>query len=220
MTRRFGAYLAERFGPEVFLFAAYAAERFRSAVFLFAAYAAERFRPAVFLPAIALHVLLALWAAGAEPTPRGLAAAAGVATLLLLQFRLWDDLEDRDRDRAAHPERVLASTTPAPFRRALVAIGLGNLVALAAAQTAAALTGLIVLDFAFFAAYRLRARAPDHVWRFGVLLVKYPVFVGLVAAAAGAPRTLRLALAMAAMYAAAGVYEACHDRRRTTGAQP
>ena len=211
MTRRFAAYLAERFGPEVFLSAAYGAERFRSAVFLFAAYLTQRFRPAVFLPATALHVLLALWAAGAQPTAAGLAAAAALATLLLLQFRLWDDLEDRDRDRAAHPERLLPRTSAAPFRRALVAIGLGNLVALAAAQTAAALMGLVVLDVAFFAAYRLRARASDRVWRFGVLLAKYPLFVGLLAAAAGAPRTPRLALAMAAMYAAASVYEACHD---------
>ena len=194
------------------LFAAYLAERFRPEAFLFAAYLTERFRPAVFLPAIALHVLLALWAAGAEPTAARLTAAAGLAALLLLQFRLWDDLEDRDRDRAAHPERVLARTAPAPFRRALVAIGLGNLVAVAAAPSVAALTGLVFLDAAFFAAYRLRARASDRVWRFGVLLAKYPVFVGLVAAAAGAPRTPRLALAMAAMYAAASVYEACHDR--------
>ena len=216
----FAAYLAERFRPALFLFAAYLAERFRPALFLFAAYLAERFRPALFIPAIVLHVLLALWAAGAEPTAARLVAAAGVTTLLLLQFRLWDDLEDRDRDRAAHPERVLARTSPAPFRRALVAIGLGNFVALAAAPSAAALTGLVVLDAAFFAAYRLRARASDRVWRFGLLLAKYPSFVGLVAAAAGAPRTFRLALAMAAMYAAASLYEACHDRRGTTGALP
>ena len=35
---------------------------------LFAAYLVERFRPAVFVPATALHLLLALWASGAEPT--------------------------------------------------------------------------------------------------------------------------------------------------------
>ena len=187
---------------------------------LFVAYLAERFRPAVFVPAIALHLLLALWAAGAEPTAARLVAAAGLATLLLLQFRLWDDLEDRDPDRVTHPDRVLAGASPAPFRWALVALGLANLIVLAAAPSGAAAAGLTGVDAAFFAAYRLRAGVPDPVWRFGVLLAKYPAFVGLIAAAIGAPRTLRLALAMAAVYAAACAYEAYHDRSPVDGAQP
>ena len=108
---------------------------------------------------------------------------------------------------------------PAPFRRALVAIGVGNLVVLAA-RSAVAAAGLAFLDVAFLAAYRLRAGVPDRVWRFGVLLPKYPIFVGLIAAAIGAPRTLRLALAMAAAYAAACAYEAYHDRSPVDGAQP
>ena len=187
---------------------------------LFAAYLAERFRPVVFVPAIALQLLLVLWAVDAEPTAARLVSAAGLATLLLLQFRLWDDLEDRRRDRATHPERVLVVASPAPFRRALVVIGLGNLAVLAAAPSAVAPAGLVVLDVAFAAAYRLRAGVSDHVWRFGVLLLKYPIFVGLIAAATGAPRTLRLALAMTVMYAAASGYEAHHNRRRTIGTLP
>lgn len=179
---------------------------------VFAAYLAERFRPAVFIPAIALHLMLALWAAGAVPTAARLASAAGAAALLLLQFRLWDDLEDRDRDRVNHPHRVLVHASPAPFRRALVALGLANLVALAAAPSAGAAAGLAALDLAFFAAYRLRASVPDPCWRFGVLLAKYPVFVGLIAAATGSPRAFQLALAMALMYAAASTYEVFHDR--------
>ena len=185
----------------------------------FAAYLAQRFRPTVFAPATALHVGLALWAAGAEPMPGRLAAAAGLAALLLLQFRLWDDLEDRGRDRATHPERILVVAPPAPFRRALVAIGVGNLVVLAA-RSAVAAAGLAVLDVAFLAAYRLRARVSDRLWRFGVLPAKYPAFVALVAVAAGAPRTPRLALAMAVMYAAAIGYEVHHDRPGESGAPP
>lgn len=143
-----------------------------------------------------------------------------MAPLLLLQFRLWDDLEDRHRDRMPHPERVLVLAPPAPFRRALVAIGLVNLAAFAAAPSTVALTGLVALDAAFVAAYRLRAGASDPVWRFGVLLLKYPIFVGLLSAAGGTPRTFRLALAMAVMYAAAASYEVHHNRCRTTGALP
>ena len=119
-----------------------------------------------------------------------------------------------------HPERVLIGAPPAPFRRALVAIGLGNLTALAAAPSALALSGLVALDVAFVAAYRLRARVSDRVWRFCVLLLKYPIFVGLLATASGTPQTFRLAVAMTGMYAAAGGYEVYHNRRRTTGALP
>ena len=186
---------------------------------LFAAYLGERFRPAVFVPATALHLLLALWASGAQPTAR-LLTTAGLAALLLLQFRLWDDLEDRDRDVRTHPERVLVLAPPAPFRRALVAIGLANLAALAAAPSALAPMGLVALDIAFAAAYRLRARVSDGVWRFGVLLLKYPIFVGLLAVAAGMPAAFRLAVAMAVMYAAAASYEFHHNRRPTGGGLP
>ena len=185
---------------------------------LFAAYLGERFRPAVFVPATALHLLLALWASGAQLTAR-LLPAAGLAALLLLQFRLWDDLEDRDRDGRTHPERVLVLAPPAPFRRALVGIGLANLAALAAASALAPI-GLIALDVAFVAAYRLRARMSDRVWRFRVLLLKYPIFVALLAAAAGTPPAFRLAVAMAVMYAAAASYEVHHNRRPTAGALP
>ena len=187
---------------------------------LFAAYLGERFRPAVFAPATALHLLLALWASGAEPTTARLLPAAGLTALLLLQFRLWDDLEDRDRDGRTHPERVLVVAPPAPFRRALVGIGLANLATLAAAGAAFALAGLVALDVAFAAAYRLRAGVPDGVWRFGVLLLKYPIFVALLAAAAGTRQAFRLAVAMALMYAAAASYEVHHNRRPTAGATP
>ena len=185
---------------------------------LFAAYIVERFRPVVFIPAITLQVVLALWAANAEPTAGRLVPAAGLAALLLLQFRLWDDLEDRDRDRVTHPERVLVVASPAPFRRALAAIGLGALALFAAGPSTAALAGLVLLNAVFAAAYRLRARVSDHVWRYRVLLLKYPVFVGLIATVSGEPRPWRLALAMALIYAAACGHEAMHDRVGTMGA--
>ena len=186
---------------------------------LFAAYLVERFRPSVFVPAIVLHAALALWATGAEPTAARLASTAGLAALLLMQFRLWDDFEDRGRDRATHPERVLAVAPAAPFRRALAAIAIGNLIAMAA-RSAAAAAGLAVLDVAFLAAYRLRTGVSGPVWRFGILLAKYPAFVALVALAAGPPQTLRLSLATAVMYAAAILYEVLHDRHAGSGARP
>ena len=81
--------------------------------------------------------------------------------------------------------------------------------------------GLLALDIACVAAYRLRARMSDRVWRFRILLLKYPIFVALLAAAAGTPPPVRLAVAMAVMYAAAvSCYEIHHNRRPTAGALP
>ena len=183
-----------------------------------AAYVAERFSPAIFVPALAVHVALALWVADVSPTLARLVQAGGMAALLLLQFRLWDDLEDRERDRVSHPDRVLVRAAPTPFRWVLAALGLTNLVVFAAAPSGVAFAGIIALDAGFLAAYRLRARLTDHVWRFRVLLLKYPAFVGLVATAIGVPRPGPLALAMGAMYAAACGFEVFHNRHQTIGA--
>ena len=187
---------------------------------LCAAYVAERFRPAIFIPALALHVVLVLWVVDVSPTPARLVQAGGMAALLLLQFRLWDDLEDRERDRVTHPDRVLVRAAPTPFRWVLAAIGLTNLVVFAAAPSSVALVGIITLDGGFGAAYRLRSRLKDHVWRFRVLLLKYPAFVGLIATAIGTPRPGPLAVAMGAMYAAACGFEVFHNHHRTIGAMP
>lgn len=188
---------------------------------LFAAYLRERFSPLVFGPAIGLHAAAALWAA--PELHHGLFAAsvavAGFATALLLQFRLWDDLEDRERDRQSHPERVLARTRPTPFRAAFAFLTVLNVVLLAAAGSRLAVAGLVVLNVFFWIAYRrLRRELSERVWTYQVLLIKYPVFVGLLAASIGSPLPWRLAAAAIAVYLCACVYEALHDRRLPLGA--
>jgi hypothetical protein len=185
----------------------------------FGAYLRERFRLSIFGPAIALHVTGALWANGAAPEPAAILYCAGLATLLLLQFRLWDDLEDRERDRAAHPDRVLVCASPSPFRRLLAALCLVNVALMAATGSRSAPGGLALLNLAFWLAYRrMRPRLPDFVWRFQVLLFKYPAFVGLLAAAIGTPLSGRSIAAALAVYATACAYEVLHDRRIQIGA--
>ena len=182
----------------------------------FTAYLRERFRPSIFGPTTALLVTAALWATGATRTSAMMLESVGLAALLLLQFRLWDDLEDRERDLAAYPDRVLVRGLPAPFRRALAALGLTNVALLGATGSRAALVGLMVLDLAFWVAYRrMRPRLSDGVWRFQVLLLKYPALVGLLAAAIGTPLPGRLAVAALATYASACVYEILHNRQVT-----
>ena len=181
---------------------------------LFVAYLRERFPLAIYGPAITLHVAAALWATALRPTLVSLARPAGFAALLLLQFRLWDDLEDRERDRAAHPNRVLVRNVPAPFRLALIALAIGNLALFAIAGSVAATAGVALLDLSFWLAYRrVRPRVGDGIWRFSVLLIKYPAFVGLLATTTGALAPDRLLVAVLGVYACACAYEAVHDRR-------
>ncbi len=184
----------------------------------FAAYLRERFKPKVFGPAAVLLAAAALWSAGASPRVTFGATALGLAVVLLLQFRLWDDIEDRERDRYRHPERVLVRSDPAPFRLTCVLLMVLNVLLLVVIGARAAALGLGCLDLFFWMAYgRLRQRLPDRAWRFQILLLKYPVFVGLLAASLGSPLSLRLLVAAVAVYVCACAYETLHDRQKPLG---
>jgi hypothetical protein len=184
----------------------------------FVAYLRERFRPKVFGAAAVVLGAAALWATAASPALASVVVAVGLAVVLLLQFRLWDDLEDLERDRVVHPHRVLVRSEPSAFRSACVALGATNILLVGVVESAAAV-GLVGLDLFFWLAYRtLRRRLSDRVWRFQVLLIKYPVFVALLAAALGSPLSWRLLAASGAIYLGACAYETLHDRQLPLGA--
>jgi hypothetical protein len=114
---------------------------------------------------------------------------------------------------------VLVRSNPAPFRLACTLLGTANALLLAAHGAPAAVLGLVCLDVFFWIAYgTLRPRLSDHVWRFHVLLLKYPAFVGLVAATLEPVMPLRLFVASLAIYACACAYECLHDRQLPWGA--
>jgi hypothetical protein len=186
---------------------------------LVAGYLAERVRPIVFLPVLAALWLAAMWAAGRE-TSASRALSLALLACVLLQFRLWDDLEDLGHDRRFHPDRVLVHAPPGPFWLLLGALTVAAL-AIAAAAGPAALVPLTTLDLAFLAAYRVvRPRVPGGLWRYPVLLSKYPAFVLITAAAAGAVADIaRIAAVMVTAFAGACVYEALHDRPGPSGAR-
>ena len=183
-------------------------------------YLAERVRPAVFLPALAGLWLAAVWAAGGSPGAGRSALSFALLGCALLQFRLWDDIEDLAHDRRAHPDRVLARAPSGPFRWLLGVLTIAAL-AIAAASGPAVLGTLCALDLMFLAAYRLvRPRVADGVWRYPLLLSKYPAFALVTAMAAGAVADpARIVAVMAAVFAGACLYEALHDRRRPAGAR-
>jgi hypothetical protein len=181
------------------------------------AYLRERFRLKVFGPAATMHAAAALWATGLRPTTGSVALALGVAVGLLLQFRLWDDLEDLERDRVCHPQRVLVRANPAQFRLIGTILAGVNVLIVAARSPIAAL-GLVGLDLGFLIAYTmLRGSLSDRVWRFHVLLLKYPVFVCLIAAPVGRVLPWRLLVASCVVYLCACTYETLHDRQLPSG---
>jgi hypothetical protein len=186
---------------------------------MFAAYLGERLKAGIFGPAAVVHTAAAVWAAGTSVGAASVAIMFGLAVVLLLQFRLWDDLEDREHDRRLHPARVLTRANPRPFRYACVLLAAANIVLLVIAGSRAAIEGLACLDIFLWIAYGpLRRRLPDRIWRFQILLLKYPVFVGVLAAALGTPIRMRLFTAAAAVYLCACAYEALHDRHVPLGA--
>ena len=162
----------------------------------------ERLRPGVTLP---LAVLIA-FSAG---TPAGIRDVL-FALLLVAQFRLWDDLEDRERDRGTHPGRVLARAGRAwPFAAMCVALGAVNLGLAAWFHGSPALLTLLVLHVAMAAYYAWRPPARTKVSDL-VLLAKYPAFVFVLAHGTQASPWF-VCVGASAIYALACAFEVWHD---------
>jgi hypothetical protein len=180
-------------------------------------YVAERCPLSIFGPAIVLFAVAILWIGGTAAFDTA-ASSLLLASLLVAKYRLWDDLEDVDRDRAAHPERVLVNGPLMPFR-----VLLATLTVAAAAACLAhwpAFQVLLALDCAFVIAYRvLRPSLTDHTWRYGVLLLKYPVLLAIAAYATVTVIPERLVAGAIAAYLLASGYERWHhDHRLQAGA--
>jgi 4-hydroxybenzoate polyprenyltransferase len=189
---------------------------------LLLAYARERVRLEVFAPAIALLSFAALWVAGADnPNLTVAGGALALMTLLILQFRLWDDLADRDRDRAAHPHRVLVAHDPAPFRGLLIVLGAAAGAVGFVIGGTGALVSIAILDGRVFLLYRaIRPRLTADVWPALLVAAKYPALVALVATIVGEPVWNRLLLGCLTTSAGACLYEWTHTRPSSAGVTP
>jgi hypothetical protein len=175
---------------------------------MIAGYLGERFRLTFFGP---LALVLAAAALGPRLDVRGLALQSLGALFLLAQFRIWDDLADRQKDAVTHPQRVLVrSTSPAP----VIGLGMGLLavnVALASQRdvTWLSLSLLALLHVALGTYYLLRegrTLLSDQL-----LLAKYPVFVCVLAGERLIAAPFAVVAAAAVIYAGASAYEAWHD---------
>jgi len=182
---------------------------------LVGAYFAQRFPISVFGPVVALIAGAALWSvesASGTAATRALALSA----LLVTQFRIWDDLRDRERDRRTHPERILTRASVGPFRAICAALSMVSAILCLASPPALAV--LVATNAAFWFAYDvLRPQIPDTTWQFGVLPAKYPAFLCIAGPAIGVPSPGRLAMATLVAYLAAIAYEYWHHAPATAG---
>jgi 4-hydroxybenzoate polyprenyltransferase len=176
-----------------------------------AAYLRTRLPASRFGP-LGLGLVLAGLAGGPAPGPGTLLWQLALAASLLLQFRVWDDLADRERDRRRHPRRVLVTARRlGPFHALHGAAAGAGVLLLAAGPDPGrrlAVYGLLALALALWYGPG-RRRWTQPVLGYHVVLAKYPVFVYLLSGESARP--LPRLLAMLSLYLGLCVYEILHD---------
>ncbi|MDD5058879.1 MAG: hypothetical protein PHQ60_13500 [Sideroxydans sp.] len=137
-----------------------------------------------------------------------------LAALLIIQFRLWDDLADRAYDAALHPHRVLVNT---PYLRSFRLVCIVLALPVANVLLIHGLDHLLVyaaLLAAMSALYAVRANALSRLLRAHLVLLKYPVFIWLCAWNVGEGKWLPFAIGM---YLALCLFEIASDAALRTG---
>ena len=171
-------------------------------------YLRERGRPTVL---VALSFLMAAtgWASrdSSRMTPIGFAVAALTAFLLVLAFRIWDDLEDRAYDAEHHPTRItVVARSISPLRRfAYVPLVLSTSLIALGPNALLRLSVLCVSGFIVAVWYRSRSSSRRGLANTHVVLLKYPAL-----AFAAAPVTPS-ATALGALYVGLCAYEVLDD---------
>jgi hypothetical protein len=116
-------------------------------------------------------------------SPASIGMTALLAGLLIVQFRLWDDLADLDFDRVHHPDRILvASHHVQPYFILVASLAVLNAVIIALLRSPAQLSAYVLLLAGTAILYRRRAW--PGAWRLArtqLVLIKYPVFLYLCA---------------------------------------
>ncbi len=141
------------------------------------------------------------------------AAALALAYVLVFQFRLWDDLNDRDRDRERHPERVLVQAVSlAPFNALLLCLFGLNLLGIAwLSDGGAATLAFVLLNAIYLVWYRWRRDDLDPTLSAHVVLIKYPAFVYLLNTALAPIDPVPLSLSTLTVFLCFAIYEILHD---------
>lgn len=135
-----------------------------------------------------------------------------LAGFLVIQFRLWDDLNDIDHDRLQHPDRVLCRlVSHSYFRFALAILFVLNSVALSLTKSPPAVTVFIVLNVVFLLWYSVLRGWFGKSLHAHFVLTKYPAFAFLIADEPTSKNKTPVVLMMV-VYGGACIYEYLHNR--------
>jgi hypothetical protein len=141
---------------------------------------------------------------------------AVLAVLLIVEFRLWDDLSDVDSDRVLFPDRLLCQAKSLVGFRIVVGLLFAVIVILLAAnRSKLCLTTFLVLNSLVLAWYSVRGRIRfSSAFSQTIVLLKYPVFVYLLSSNAGGRESmLTSSYAMGLTFLCFCIYELLHDSR-------
>jgi hypothetical protein len=174
------------------------------------AYLRERYPLRRFLP-LAVFLALTGQAGASSWEPVRLAHGVLLALGLVLQFRLWDDLESLPEDRVEHPGRVLCQARSLlPFQLLLGTTATLTTALLLSSPRAllgyAALCALGLVWYRWLSPRLSRGAVAAHG-----LLLKYPAFVVLLHLATG--EGVLPPLVPGLIYLGFCVYELLHDSR-------
>jgi hypothetical protein len=159
----------------------------------------------LFLP-LALFLTLAASGADEQRTIGPVAPRVLLALLWLFQFRLADDLADRERDRLDHPDRVLTRADARPFVRLLALLTFGNVLVTFWLRPWPRGAEFLALAAVFGLWYAL----PRGQIAGLAVLLKYPAFVYLLSDSWIGAGVLLL------VYCCFAAYEILHDTRLAT----
>jgi hypothetical protein len=182
---------------------------------LVVAYLRQRARLRVLVP---LSVLMGL-TGDLFAAPFSATLSAPVASLqalgLVLAFRVWDDLEDREADRVRHPDRVLVSApTAIPLYVLGGALSLLSIAPLVASEFALRRLAAIGIAAALLSIW-YGARSADrsrHTLGEHILACKYPLIAYAVAPDfPAAVVTPRVTILLVVLYLLICVYEYADD---------
>ena len=182
---------------------------------LIASYLRERYRSRLFVPLALLLAITGMFAAGSRvDAPSAVIASVITCYLLVLAFRVWDDLEDRARDRRDHPERVLARSTSTLPWVVVLAVTFGTAVAIIATGAQSVQRILIIAAGTALILVWYRVRRSLHaspLVGMAIIFAKYPLIAFVAAPPARPTPVVMTATSLAALYVVLGAYELIDD---------
>ncbi|MBM4002562.1 MAG: hypothetical protein FJ295_04630 [Planctomycetes bacterium] len=153
--------------------------------------------------------------AGEEVTASDVVLRVVLAWLLVVPFRLGNDLRNVKRDQREHRDRVLVqSRSLLPFYLILAVMVLANGLLLGLLRSPAHVVTFAALGCLTLAAWVMPARLwPRLAYRYHFLLIKYPLFVALIGTRSPFDPPQAKLFATALVYFCFCVYEGLHDVR-------